>query len=340
MPPLRDTLSLALPDAPQTQLLRAMLLVGEPGRAAFHGWQGSVADARLALNSSAGLKQVLALLYAALRANDVDLNPALATYLRAAYVRERLRGGAYQRAGAAVLALLATAAVPVLVVGGAALAQSVYDDPLLRHASTFDLLLAAEDLDRATTVLEAAGCVRETTHPPGGACRVRLRHTSALPTVLHTTLIDLPYQADCLHDVWAASALVLVAGVPVRTLSPEDNLLFLCALGSSLHVRTPPWWVCDAFRLVTHHPDLDWTLLLARARSTQLSLPLLVSLTYLQRDLAAPIPVAVLATLAGGIRWLPLPGSDAALWTLHRVLRRAAGWRSRGLVLKWLHPRQ
>jgi hypothetical protein len=321
-----------------------MLVKGEAGRAAFHDWHAAVADARLALGHDKSLKQMLAFLYVALRANDVDLDPSLATYLRTAYVQERLRGKAYQDICAEVLRLLVQAAVPVLVIGGAALAQSGYEDPLLRHASTFDLLLAAEDLDRAAATLEAAGCARELGHTPWHLPRIRLRHGSALPIVLHAALFTLPYYADPLRDVWQASRHATVAGVATRMLSIEDTLLLLCAMGSPLHVRTPPWWVCDAMRLLTLHPDLEWDTFLARARSTRLSLPLLVSLTYLQRDLGASIPPGVLAELTHSAVRLPASSYEAALWALQRalplsrreLLRRTGGWHSRWIVLKWL----
>lgn len=342
-PFLADLLSIALPGTLETLLLRALLLEGARGATAFRAWNASVGDARRALGADEqGFKQMFAMLYVANRAVDVARDGDLAAYLRIAYARERLRGRVFYAACAEVLAVLGSARVPAMLVGGAAAAILAYDDPLPRHAHAIDLLVMPADLERATAVLAGAGYARSPGQPT--AYRRTFTHATGAPIVLHAHLFDLPCYRGAEAAIWSSTRQVTLGGVAVSVPSSADLLLLVCAAGSAMHVRCPPWWVCDAWRVIQRSPDLDWSVLLARASIAHLCLPLWISLRYLHAYLDAPIPEAVLARLATRAAVTTASGYEAALWTLRRsvphlgrrrMLRSATGWQSRMILLKW-----
>ena len=90
--PLASALGVVLPRVDQTWLLRACLLSAEPGRDAWRQWQRYHADVKAAVADDAGgAKQILPLLFTALRRNAAEVDPSLRPYLTTSYAREAMR---------------------------------------------------------------------------------------------------------------------------------------------------------------------------------------------------------------------------------------------------------
>jgi hypothetical protein len=158
---LRDALGAVLPDAGETDLLRACLWRGDPARTAWQAFARDAGDLRELFRADHGSRKRLGpLLAAALRDNAIAADPAFLTVLRTAQLREELRAEIYSEILADVLAALDSIDVPVLVLSGAAFGESLYASPALRHSHDIDLLLREADVPRAADLLAARGFTR------------------------------------------------------------------------------------------------------------------------------------------------------------------------------------
>jgi hypothetical protein len=88
---------------------------------------------------------------------------------------ERLRYEAYARISARAFDALAAAAVPFIVLRGAALAEAAYPATTLRHSHDVDLLIRPNDVGRATDALRQAFFVDGTPYDETGplGCSIR-----------------------------------------------------------------------------------------------------------------------------------------------------------------------
>ena len=343
-PLLSDTLSVILPTAEQTWLLRACLHSGESGRRAWEVWQESVSDPKKVLElGTRGVKTLAPLLLMALRRNGVVADHSVLTYLRTAYLREDLRSRIFHRVLGNVLSALTTRGVSQVVLKGAALAETVYDEPALRHSHDIDILLEEGDLFRAASMLSALGFASAREEPGAGQYHVKLTHESGLPVELHSRLFRIPYYTAPLGDMWARSQTQVIAGSSTRILSPADNLLHVCALGTCSGSSDSLRWVCDAWHIIAQYPDLEWDVLFECALRSQLALPLSVTLGYMAEALNAPIPPNLLDRLSVAASRTDSTGRQAALLgaltatrgDLKGLISMTRGWRPRARVLAW-----
>ena len=133
-------------------------------------------------------------------------------------------------------AMRAAKAEPLLLKGWAA--ARLYAEPALRPLGDIDVCVRPNHRDIALPV-------------------VRALVTSDNPYVdLHTSLPDLPDRS--LDEVFADSRLVVLEGVQIRVLSPEDHLRCL-ALHFFRHGATRPLSLCDIGAALESIPtDFDW----------------------------------------------------------------------------------
>ncbi len=343
---LASALGIVLPRADQTWLLRACLLSAEPGRDAWRQWQRYHADVKAAVADDAGgAKQILPLLFTALRRNAAEVDPALRPYLTTSYAREAMRNDAYRAICRAALEALGASGVSVLVIKGAALAEIVYDHPAQRHCHDIDLLVAPDDLERAVRALGTAGFTPASASPDYGPSDIRLDHPSGLPLELHAKLFALPFYSLPATEAWERSRATTIAGVAARVLSPEHALVHVCGHASYSASRASLRWVCDAWFIIDRESDLDWHEVLDIAWRARLTLPLYVMLRYLSDTFGARVPGVFLDRLAEAFDRAPAVERDVALFAarngsrqpLLALLRRMpGGWRTQARVLQWL----
>jgi hypothetical protein len=243
----------------------------------------------------APLNAFLPLLLWSLRRGSAAVDGELLTWLRSAHLTEELRWQRYRAVCASALGALRDAGVPLIALKGAALGESVYPSPPLRHADDIDVLVPAPAVARAATRLRELGW-REArpTVPPSAIHWPPLVHPSGLPLEIHHRL-TVPYYPLDHEGLWARRRPATVAGVDVAVLSPADSLLHLCAhamLGGRI-LR----WVPDAWFLLGRHADLDWPGLVSTAVASRLALPVYVALGYLAGEMGAPVDPKPLAAL-------------------------------------------
>ncbi len=230
-------------------------------------------------------------------------------HLDAAYARARaqwlLRKTALQR----FLALIAREpALPVILLKGAALALTLYDDPAVRPMNDIDLLVAPEHLMAVAERLRQGG-YEESSLGAGGDAGY-LHHfifTDPVTSVrieLHRTLPLLPNATLSLF--LARTPASDLAGLPFFTLAPEAQLLHLASHAVLEHggEQGAVWiWFYDIDRLLRRWgEEMDWEKTLAWAQQLNWEAALHEALRITARDFSAPMP-ATIST------WLQLPQS-------------------------------
>lgn len=205
------------------------------------------------------------------------------------------------------LQALAQARLAVIVLKGAALAQTVYGHPGLRQMCDLDLLVDRGDFRAVRQVLEELGYVplRRETHPGvieehenEMAFRKPGRHPA--PVDVHWSLFDSPYyQRSIPMDwFWQSAETAEISGVPSRILGSEALIIHLCGhLVLHHQANGLMWWHDIAEVLSAERERIDWNELLARTQAYELILPVREVLRPLARDWKVAVPPEVLRRL-------------------------------------------
>lgn len=191
---------------------------------------------------------------------------------------------------------------PLVVLKGAALLASVYPDTSLRVLADVDLLAA----DPAVRGKLAAAGQREIT-----------RQAADLHWGMKTRATWWPLPLAHVEEMLERTEEVLLAGMPVQTLSVEDHLLWLL-WHDFCHADPEPDRLLDlAWLIHTHQERLDWELVLAAAQRWGIVAACYPALHTLAAELGLAIPPQVISCCraATGLTWLePLVGLDLWLW--------------------------
>ena len=280
----------------------------------------------------AGREQVTSLVYAAIGGRDGGPVPdPVARELAESYERAARRAGDAFAQLAEVLRALHASRRQVVVIKGAALACSTYQNIALRTFNDVDLLARVEDLEAVDQVLRTVGYVpadRLPDHPE------RARHRELtyydpfwrrLPFDVHWAYTSYPHLWELDYEgVFARACHVRADGGTVVVPSPADMLVAL-----STHLMVDLWqsrpklrYLRDVSEVVSRRP-VDWRGLLQQVDAVpSLRSPLRLTLKVAADLLGAPIPSTILDALRPrrGIR------ADHSLggWLCRDVLRRAS----------------
>jgi len=299
-----------------------------------------------ACRSEAGEQKLEPLLYATLAGQGV-LPGWLEEQWRTAYRRSAARNVLVMRAVARIVAQLSGAGVPLLLLKGCALAVSVYADEALRPMSDIDLLVRREDVPAAVEALAAIGYSAATTEVRAGLDLDYENEmilpgpgTPSIPLELHWSLLNSPhYQRLLSSDWWWRTAQPSSAELgSALVLGPEATLLHLCGHLALHHASSGTLWLHDVAAVLYRLADrVDWSLVLERAGSCDLVLPLQQVLPAVAEGWGAPVPATVLASLAGlepsaeearVFGWLTSPARPVAQ-RFYADLASIPGWRHR-----------
>lgn len=367
--PLQLSPGLSLPPAWLTWL-RDVLSSGDDSPPPL--WPADWAEVLPALNAH----RLAPLLYTQLRnhatPSSAEFLAALAEAFRASAVRSLRMEGELKR----VLAGLAAADVPCLLLKGVALGRLVYPSPAERPVSDLDLLVPRERLTQAAAVLTGLGYRLHSPSPQGRLGQSFYRYRAELPAVgtllenqgllveLHWSLAELPYYMDRIDmaEVWENAGPLDGRRTTVRDSlqapDPAVLLLHACAHLALHHSRDLRLiWLVDLDRLA--RSDLDWERVIALAERWGLGHPAMTCLSAARRWLGTPLLSAVLDSLAalaedpvGRAMWglgdETLPGRwwrrARATWAAFDAQQRVryAGWLALRVLLKpteWLARR-
>ena len=187
---------------------------------------------------------------------------------------------------------LAAKGVEIMVLKGAVLAEELYSDIGLRPLSDIDILMREEDWPAAYGVLKNLGyCSPETEFseiPPkfthydvAGHIQYVLPDRTCLE--FQFDLFTLGIGMVDIAGVWERSRQATVAGVRVRALSSEDQLLHL-AVHANRHGCTKLKWLVDIYETLRQNSKgLDWDLIAAIASREKVSASVYSTLTHVER---------------------------------------------------------
>lgn len=340
---VRDLISGLLPTSEQTLLLQACLLNGEPGTNAWTRYLCAAEASRTGPAHWTDLKVFSPLLWYRLRRNGVSVKKGLGSYLRTAYLRERLRSETCYRILGTVLDALECRGISTLILKDGALTRTSYPEPGMRHCGSLDLLVDEAEQAQAVKVLLASSCAPF--EAPTGSLPpwMTLRHPSGLLFRLGHRLPHVPTDTMPFSELWARSRPASFAGIAARVPSPEDLFLQVVLSGFSAESHAIPYWVPDTWYLLARGPDLDWSVLINRAIRAQRAPLISVALEYLSERFQAPIPAPALVDLRNERYMDPscaatmfgeLLGGPPVPWQL--LWSHAPTLRARRLVLTWV----
>jgi len=228
-----------------------------------------------------------------------------------------------------VLQTLESAGIPALVVGGAALAQTIYPEPAQRPILVSEIIVPFEQGGAAIRQLQSAGWqptprLPLTEDAPARRWLSSYRFANADGQILQLGWHVLPDAPAADAELWNRAILLTIADTTTRTLPPTDHLIRVC-LTAAPHY---PIGLADAARLIDGGA-IDWSLLLEISHKHRLGLPLAHCLSLLAETIASPVPPKVLQTL----RQNPAPYYQRQA---HRALLISPIYRHRGHRF-WLH---
>lgn len=214
------------------------------------------------------------------------------------------------------------AGVAPILLKGAALIKTVYDDPGTRPMDDVDLLLREDDVRTALRVLQALGYATDEPFAYFGEAPAHKKAGLGAAVDLHWSLVGLPHYQRLIPAgwLWARARAVALDSGAALVLSPEAQILHLCAhlalqhQGQALRLV----WLCDIARVLSvYGAEIDWDELLAYAQAYDLVLPLQSILAPVAARWPGAAPAPFLDRLAG----LQPSASEARLartWQVHR----------------------
>lgn len=169
--------------------------------------------------------------------------------------------------------LLNGAGIEFLVLKGPVMALQAYGDLALRPYTDLDILIRARDFARAYDLLLQSGYEPASKIDPMQR-ELWLRTDNHFPFTRQGDGIELHWDVaprGNTHPLppefwWRDTARVEVLGQEVRTLSPENTILFTCLHGAK-HAWRQLKWAADLAHLYRACQQLDWLALLERAKA-------------------------------------------------------------------------
>lgn len=247
------------------------------------------------------------LLYRVLRDQDI-VPPPVEARLKADYLYSARTGVIRVHALEGILSALDEAGVPVILLKGAALVETIYDNVACRPMADMDLLARREQMPAALSVLTAQGFQASGEETWAGAdatfeneLQLRKRDVVDLLVEIHWSLLNSPHYQHVLPAewLWDSALPIRVAGVETFVLGPEALLLHLCAHLALHHHGQGLLWQHDIAEALHFHRDrLDWSLLLRKAAEYDLVLSLQQVLPPVVHQWNTPVPPGALERVA------------------------------------------
>jgi hypothetical protein len=287
------------PTPVQQLLLRACLAEGEDALEAWREWRKANVIDELDLGSF----RLLPLLYHNLHA--LGVNDPWMGILKGAHRRAWMENQMLFRRAGPVLAGIAAAGIPLLLLKGIPLAHRFYPNPGLRPMRDVDFLVPDSRFLEALALIDPARRRSITVRDWPASGRIPpWRHSMAFRDTdgnefdIHRHVFWQACYSGADGDFWQSGEPMEFQGIRCLSLCPTDQLLHVCAAGVEWNPVPPVRWIADAVRILRHAPRIDWDRLAGMACRLHVVLPVKEALGYLQRNFEADVPEDVMARLA------------------------------------------
>jgi hypothetical protein len=264
-------------------------------------WSGFDCEAFLRLAEHHGL---LALVASNLTRHARELPQEIRRSLQSAYDANLRRSLWFAAELARILEHFAHWQVCAVPYKGPMLAQAAYGDLGLRSYSDLDLLISSADLERAKQALSELGYRPSQEFAPAlERFWLRTGYERSFDGAAGKNLLELQWRLlpyfyafelraaqFRTEDMLARAGRIQICGMQVPCLSPEDSLLALC-LHAAKHLWMRLIWVADIAGTL-RAPEIDFALVVSRARALGAARILGVSFWLTERLLGAAVPAA------------------------------------------------
>ncbi|MGB9234940.1 MAG: nucleotidyltransferase family protein [Terriglobales bacterium] len=245
---------------------------------------------------------VLALVAHNLISHAGELPAEVAQSLRSSYAANLQRNLWFAGELTRILEHLSKSEVRAIPYKGPVLAQSAYGDLGLRSFSDLDLLISRVDFERAKRALGEIGYhPSQALSPAVERLFLRTGYERSFDGLSGKNLLELQwnllphfYAVDSqaaafgVEDLLARAGRIRLGAGDVPCLSAEDSLLVLC-LHAAKHLWTRLIWIADIAESL-RAPDIDFALVVRRARALGIARIVGVSCWLAERLLGAAIP--------------------------------------------------
>lgn len=251
-----------------------------------------------------------------------------AGHLTSAHISSAARSIRVRRDLELLAGALSNAAIPVILLKGAALATSVYEHFTLRPMGDIDLLVERGNLDRAREAVLAAGYLPAASEQSAEWYRLNHHHDQPLRSPDHQVTVELhfhiippgyPFPVPIV-ELWERAQPVRVGNCPALVLSPEDLLLHSCIHLAGINlVQGQLRGLIDVTTTIRRFQDsLRWPLLVQLALRYTAAAEVYHTLILARKQIGAEVPVGTLRELRQA---LPCGGFERRL--ARCVFRRA-----------------
>jgi hypothetical protein len=240
-----------------------------------------------------------------LEGDAVGLIPAAAAQqLRSSYYANAARNSLLYDDLRKLLLAFTQEKIAVIVLKGAALAETVYPHRALRPMSDIDLLVRKEQLRKVESKLPNMGYVFD---GYGKTREFYLEHRyhwvfakrSDVSVEIHWHIKrpEGPFSID-IDGLWQRAQRTKIAGVEALVLSPENLVLYLCQHLWKHKLLGGIRPLCDISEAIRYYADgIDWTILINTSSKWKMNPCSYLGLSLARELLGAPIPEHVLKDL-------------------------------------------
>ena len=228
---------------------------------------------------------VAPLMYWKLKDSAVDVPPSTFNLLRSTYYQTLAHNTLMYQELERILEALGAAGIPVIVLKGAALAATVYEDIGLRPMGDLDLLVGREDITSAAETMKAIGFHRVSKDRIPGlndlighAFLLMSEAQRNIAVELHWNLIEgnADWRSPSIHWFWKQTCEADQAnnkgfvGIDWLSLNPTANLLYLAAHLMLQHGLSQArlLWLFDIHQLISNsYEEFRWSELISKANT-------------------------------------------------------------------------
>ena len=255
------------------------------------------------LLDTADIHGLMPLLYLFLEKHHDETPKTILSQLHDRYQANSLRNRILTSELVEVMQLLSTNGIKALTYKGPSLTLLAYDDLSQRQFGDLDILVKAEDVNKASDLLKQRHYSRAipTLTPRQEEDFIHTAHEHTFISPDQLIHIDLhwspsnrrfPFQIST-DELLQRTQTYLWKERSISHMDVQDLMLILC-----MHANKDLWrklvWICDIDRLIRKHDDIDWKLLVHQARQTHCEKMLYMALCIAHDLLNSPIPSAVL----------------------------------------------